>query len=227
MEEKLEYLKDSKSSCDEELEDLSNLKHKINRVLGIAFLLSAVSIVPAFLYFNCVLPATAFFYNLSIGLAFVGAAGLAVSSSILVGNNLILGLFKAILKSGSNSLANKCDNIKKKLKDKTISKGSKKTYNKSMKKVFSKSNNSNNKSNSKSQYYEDFYIKDGQICFYNKSDNKDNTNKSSVQINNSNSSNNSNLETQYYEDFYIDIENGQICFYDNSYVKGKRRVRSR
>ena len=277
---KLEDLKDSKSSCDEELEDLSNLKHKINCVLGIAFLLSAVSVVPAFLYFNCWLPATAFFYNLSIGLAFVGVAGLAISSSILVLNNLILGLFKVILKSGSNSLANKCDNIKKKLKDKTISKGRKKTYNKSIKKVFDKSTNSDNKSNSKTQDYDDFYIReDGQICFYNKSDNKDNSNKSSVQRTNSSSANNSdnksNSKTQYYEDFYIENgqicfynksdnkdnsnkssvqrtnssssnncdnksnsktqdyddfyirEDGQICFYDNSYVKGKRRVRSR
>ena len=228
LKEKLEDLKDSKSSCDEELEDLSNLKHKINCVLGIAFLLSAVSVVPAFLYFICWLPATAFFYNLSIGLAFVGAAGLAISSSILVGNNLILGLFKAILKSGSNSLANECDNIKKKLKDKTISKGSKKTYNKSMKKVFSKSNNSNIKSNSKTQYYDGFYIENGQICFYDKS--KNNTNKSSVQRNNISSSNNSNQKTQYYDGFYI--ENGQIYFYKNSDVKdngvkGKRRVRSR
>ena len=174
LKEKLEDLKDSKSSCDEELEDLSNLKHKINCVLGIAFLLSAASVVPAFLYFNCVLPATAFFYNLSMGLAFVGAAGLAISSSILVGNNLILGLFKVILKSGSNSLANECDNIKNKLKDKTISKGSKRTYNKSMKKVFSKSNNSNIKSNSKTQYYDGFYIENGQIYFYKNSDVKDN-----------------------------------------------------
>ena len=229
LKEKLEDLKDSKSSCDEELEDLSNLKHKINCVLGIAFLLSAASVVPAFLYFNCVLPATAFFYNLSMGLAFVGAAGLAISSSILVGNNLILGLFKVILKSGSNSLANECDNIKNKLKDKTISKGSKRTYNKSMKKVFSKSNNSNIKSNSKTQYYDGFYIENGQIYFYNKSDNKVNTNKSSVQRTNSSSSNNSNLKTQYYDGFYI--ENGQIYFYKNSDVKdngvkGKRRGRS-
>ena len=215
---KLEDLKDSKSSCDEELEDLSNLKHKINRIFGIAFLISAIAVVPSFLYFTCILPKISFLYSLSIGLAFMGGAGLAISSSILLGNNMILGLFKTILKIGSNSLTSKCNNIKKKMKDKTISKVSKKTYNKSIKKALGNSN-------SEKQSFGDFYIDDkGQICFYD--DEQKVTKDSSVQRNNSTSFSNSNSGKQLFGDFYID-GNGEICFYNNNDVNGKRRVRSR
>ena len=148
----------------------------------------------------------------------MGGAGLAISSSILLGNNMILGLFKTILKIGSNSLTSKCNNIKKKMKDKTISKVSKKTYNKSIKKALGNSN-------SEKQSFGDFYIDDkGQICFYD--DEQKVTKDSSVQRNNSSSFSNSDLEEQLFGDFYID-GNGEICFYNNNDVNGKRRVRSR
>lgn len=233
---KLEDLKDSKSSCDEDLADISKLKHKINCIFGIAFGVSLIALGPAFLYFGLYkLPATAFFYNLSINLAFIGAVGITLSSALLIGNNLFLGIVKTLFKMNSKSLEVKCNNIKRKINNKTITKGRQRIYNRSVnnminrarnKKNSSRNNNSSSENSSNIQYYEDFYIKNGETYLYDDKSKKfadRDSYKSSVKQNSSNnnfSKNNSN-NIQCYEDFYI--KDGNVYCYDETNVK--KRVR--
>lgn len=122
---KQDYLKEKKEDNDSEIKECNELRKKINKAALIGIGISAILILPAFLYYIDIIPATVSFYPLVMS-ALVGCCLGAISTIPTIIGNIGISILKSILNSSNKKIEKELKQLNN-TKESSIRKNSKST----------------------------------------------------------------------------------------------------